>query len=443
MKIAFIVNIFPALSETFILNQVTGLIDQGCEVDIYSLLVPSVQSKLQPNVKKYDLLNRTYYFPKMPKNYIKRSIKGLELLLVSFPKDPLVCLQALNFFKYGRQAASLSILFKVTPTLGKESYDIVHCQFSNLALEVLIPHQIGAIKGKLLSSFRGQDISRYVKQNGNHVYDELFREGDLFLSVCKPFRDQAIQLGCSEEKVIVHGSGIDCSKFAFTPRYLPSNDHIQVVTTSRFVEKKGIEYGIYAIAKLSKVFSNLRYRIIGDGPLRQDLQKLIQKLGVSDTVELLGWKHQQEVIEILNSSHIYIASSVTAQDGNQEGIPNALKEAMAMGLLTISSKHSGIPELVEDGKVGFLVPERDPDAIAEKLRHLIEHPEIWPEMSRAARRRVTGLYDIQRLNKELVEIYQKLLAEDRQHKQLRERVTFGKQASIGEDKSSQVHSLPL
>ncbi len=100
---------------------------------------------------------------------------------------------------------------------------------------------------------------------------------------------------------------------------------------------------------------------------------------------------------------------MTAQDGNQDAPVNTLKEAMAMGLPVIGTLHGGIPELVKDGVSGFLVPERDADAIANKLSYLIEHPEIWPLMGKAGRTYVESRYDINRLNDELVQIYRQVL----------------------------------
>jgi colanic acid/amylovoran biosynthesis glycosyltransferase len=106
----------------------------------------------------------------------------------------------------------------------------------------------------------------------------------------------------------------------------------------------------------------------------------------------------------------FLAPSVTAADGNQDAPVNTLKEAMAMGLPVISTYHGGIPELVEDGVSGFLVPERDAKAIAQKLDYLISHPEIWVQMGRSGRRQVEDKYDMEKLNDELVKIYQNSLS---------------------------------
>ena len=216
-------------------------------------------------------------------------------------------------------------------------------------------------------------------------------------------------MGCDPNKIHVHGSGIDCSKFAFKERYFPDDGKVRIATTGRLVEKKGIEYVIKAIAKVADTHPNIEYNIIGDGPLKDNFQKIIAELNVGHIVKLLGWKHQKEIVEILDICHIFIAPSVTGADGNQDAPVNTLKEAMAMGLPVISTLHGGIPELVEDGISGFLVPERDADAIALKLNYLIEHPEVWQKMGKAGRARVEEKYDMSQLNDELVTIYQQVI----------------------------------
>ena len=112
--------------------------------------------------------------------------------------------------------------------------------------------------------------------------------------------------------------------------------------------------------------------------LRGKLQQLIHDLGVTRAVKLLGWKQQGEILESFYQAHLFLAPSVTAKDGDQEGTPTVLLQAMATGLPVVSTVHSGIPEMVQDGVSGFLVPERDVDALTEKVAYLIEHPEILP-----------------------------------------------------------------
>ena len=140
-----------------------------------------------------------------------------------------------------------------------------------------------------------------------------------------------------------------------------------------------------------------------------ELQQQIEELNASNTIKLLGWKQRNEVVEELDRSHILLAPSILGKNGTQEGIPSVLKEAMAMGLPVVSTQLSGIPELIQDGVSGFIIPQRDVDALIDKLGYLIEHPEVWPEMGHAGRAFIEKNYDVHKLNDRLVEIYQELL----------------------------------
>jgi colanic acid/amylovoran biosynthesis glycosyltransferase len=411
MKVAFLVAHFPVLSEPFIINQIVGVIERGHEVDIYSLDgMPQDTSKVHPLVEQYQLINRTIYAHYRPENELWRWIKGLSLLIANFSKNPAVCWQLLNTSRYFSQAKSLKMLYRALPFLQKKSYDIIHCQFSTLGVFGVWFRQLGLIEGKLISTFRGSDISKFLPKWGEKVYQELFQDTDFFLANCELFKDKAVALGCDANKIHVHGSGIDCQKFTFQERHFPEDNIVRIATTGRLVEKKGIEYVIRAIAQVAQTHPHLEYNIIGDGELKENFQKLIADLNLNDVVKLLGWKQQKEIVELLDKCHIFVAPSVTGKDGNQDAPVNTLKEAMAMGLPVISTRHGGIPELVEDGVSGFLVPERDPEAIACKLTYLIEHPQLWAKMGKAGRALVEEKYDMHKLNDELLAIYQQVLS---------------------------------
>jgi colanic acid/amylovoran biosynthesis glycosyltransferase len=122
-------------------------------------------------------------------------------------------------------------------------------------------------------------------------------------------------------------------------------------------------------------------------------------------VSWLGALPHQEIVRVCRESHVLVAPSVTASGGDVEGIPNALKEAMALGLPVVATRHGGIAELVDDGVSGFLVPERNPAALAERLGFLLDHPERWEAMGRAGRAKVEAEFDAEPLNDRLVELY--------------------------------------
>lgn len=422
MKVAFLVGRFPVLSEAFIVNQITGLLSRGHDVDIYALSGFSGEKKVHPDVEKYDLLARTTYAPVLPNNFLARLGSSAKLLARWGWQDPVLCSRALNVFRYGKTAASFRFLHLVVPFLGGQSddksYDIIHCQFGTYGLLGASLREMGAIAGSLVTTFRGFDISEYPRHQGDDVYHRLFERGDLFFANCDFFRQRVIDLGGDADNIFVHRSSIDCEKFAFSPRKLATLPDtkipVRLVTVGRLTEKKGLAYGIRAVAKLleNTPFAEkfeLHYDIIGEGGLRADLQQLIQQLGVSDCVHLLGKKQQTEIIETLRQAHLFIAPCVTSSTGDQDAPINTLKEAMAMGLPVVSTWHGGIPELVEDGVSGYLVPERDAGAIALKLTELMTHPEIWPQMGVAGRAKVLADYELNQLNDELVMHYEQLL----------------------------------
>ena len=412
MKVAFIVTEFPSLSQTFVLNQITGLIDLGHEVEIFANGAGD-DSKIHEDVRKYNLLERTCYHRKIyqsiPRNKIFRIMKGVNYVVKYIPKRPLVVLRSLNIFKYGRKAISFNLLFQIIPFLDKGPYDIIHCHFGPCGNLGVLLKEVGAIRGKVITAFHGYDLSSYIEKNGNRIYEKLFEKGDLFLPISRRWKGELIKLGCRKEKILVHRMGIDVGRFGFLQRKIRKDGKISILTVARLVEKKGVHYGIQAVAKVHKKHSRIEYKIAGDGPLKSDLKKLINTLNIDEKVHLLGWKEQEEIVELMRDADILLAPSVTSKNGDQEGIPVVLMEALAQGLPVISTQHSGIPELVQNEKSGFLVPEHDIQALADKLEYLIEHPQRWSDMGMAGRKHVAQRYDINKLNDSLVQLYQLLL----------------------------------
>ena len=409
MRIAFLVADFPRLSETFVLNQVTGLLDRGHVVDIYTDHVED-WSRVHPDVNRYRLWEHTYPMQAVPQNYLWRVLKGIGLTLRALGVAPRVLGEAFNVFAYGEQALNLWLLYTaMSLPQPRPTYDLIHCQFGTQGYRGLAFKRLLNPTPKLLVMFRGHDISCYLQEGGDRVYQELFPHIDYCLANCEFFRQRVIDLGWDPERIAVHFSGLDVSKFRFRPRCLLPGEPVQIATTGRLVEKKGIEYAIRAVAQQAPQFPGLTYWIIGDGPQRPWLEQLIHDLGADGSIHLLGWCHEAEIIQILDRCHLFIAPSVTAADGNQDAPINVLKEAMAMGLPVISTHHGGIPELVEEGVSGFLVPERDAEALGTQLHHLLQHPDRWPQMGQAGRAFVERHFDLEHLNDLLVARYQQVL----------------------------------
>lgn len=413
LRVALVVAQFPVLSEPFIVNQAVGLLERGHEVTIFALdLPPPATDKVHPVVERYRLLERAHHAPSVSPNYAIRAVQGLRLLVTAGRRDARAQLRTLNPLRYGLLGASLHLVFRAQPFAGRDPFDIVHCQFGTQGTTAVALRRAGVIRScKIITTFRGHDISRHVRIHGPGCYRELFRYGDYFLANCDYFRNRAIALGCDPARIATHRSGIDCTHFPLTQRRMPPDGPFRVASVGRLVEKKGFEYALRAVARLASASDRqVTYQLIGDGPLRPELEALARKLGIGDLVEFTGAQPQHIVRDALVAAHTLVAPSVTARDGDEDAPINTLKEAMATGLPVVATCHGGIPELVESGVSGFLVPECDADAIAARLLELAGRPEIWPALGAAGRRRVEADYDMERLNDELVRIYERVLA---------------------------------
>jgi colanic acid/amylovoran biosynthesis glycosyltransferase len=405
MKIAVIVKEFPTLSETFILNQITGLIDLGHEVDIYSRTKPIV-TKYHSDVSQYGLLERTFYLEDVPVNKGLRVLKAFKSLIRNFHREPRMLLSSLNIFKYGKQSLSLNLLYAAMPFAGKR-YDIIKCHFGSNGNFGVMLKKMG-IGRKFLTMFHGHDIRKGLQTGGN-MYRSLFEAGDCFLANSNYSFRNLISFGADPQKTLYHPGGIDLTRFSYR-KQANLTEHpkpIVVLTVARLVPEKGLEYGTHAIRKLLERSPSLSliYRIVGEGPLEKSLKRLVGKMKLSDKVFFLGGMVQKEVLQEMSRADIFLLPSV------EETLGVVLMEAQAIGLPVVATDVGSVGQVLKNGQSGYLVPSRDPDAIADKLLYLIEHRDLWPQMGRSGREFIEREFDIKSLNKRLVEIYEGLLAQ--------------------------------
>lgn len=405
MRILYIVNVYPLLTQTFIDDQISGMLKRGHDVEIISLKKP------KENLARHEqaLLNRTTYLEKIPKQYFKRIIRVTELFHSQKGRKNLRLLYwSMNFFKYGREAISLHLSFLALLCMNKKPYDIIHCQFGTIAPIAIRLRDIGALKGKIVTSIRGFDLGQIIKDITGD-YKELPLKVDLFLPVCSALKEQLLKIGCPAQHIIVMYGGINYKEIPFSTK-LPNNGMpVRILSVGRLVEKKGFTYAIQAIRTVIQSGEKIEYKIIGDGVLFEELSGMIRELNIEKYVTIVGWKTHREVIGQLQLSDLLLAPSITTESGNIEGIPNILKEAMAAGLPVISTQHSGIPELIEDGKSGFIVPERDAGAIAGKIFYLIKNRSVWKDLSINGRKMIENKFDTDKQNHYLDKIYSTLV----------------------------------
>lgn len=401
MRVAMIVDHFPSLSETFILRQITGLIDRGHDVTIFPNKMGDTATT-HHDVAAYDLLNRTL-FVDVPRSRTVRIFRAVHRLFAAPRKRS--GLRALNVARFGRDALSLRLAYSVLRFSRCRSFDVLHCQLEPTGLQGMLFRSLGAVSCPLVTSWRGHDFAKSVHGYRGCTYARLFAEGELFLPVSESLRDQLLNNGCPAEKIRVLHSGLDCREFPYRPRSRVPGRPVRVVTVGRLVPNKGVEYGMQALAALASSGEDVEYHIIGDGPERQRLECLASRLGIGNRVTFHGWVLRGDMPRLLDSFDLLAAPSLTTADGAREGIPNSLKEAMAMAMPVVGTRHSGIPELVEDSVSGYLVAEADATELADALKRLIHEPEKWAEMGLRGRRRIEQQYDIETLNDRLVELY--------------------------------------
>jgi colanic acid/amylovoran biosynthesis glycosyltransferase len=266
----------------------------------------------------------------------------------------------------------------------------------------------------LVTTFYGYDVSQLPRiKIWQEAYQILFREGTLFLVEGNAMKKLLVGIGCPGEKITIQHIGIDTKNILFKERSFPANGKIVILFCGRFVEKKGLLFALKAVKHLISKHIPVEFRIIGDGTLRDSAESFIRENNLDQSVRLLGYQPHRVFLEELRNAHLYLQPSVSAQDGDSEGgAPTTLLEAQAAGVPVVATYHADIPEVVINEKSGFLVPERNADAIADRLEHLINHPDKWPIMGKAGRQHIEAHYNIDKEVNHLENIYGALISKN-------------------------------
>ena len=248
--------------------------------------------------------------------------------------------------------------------------------------------ELGVLVGKQATVFHGADISRrHILEEHKQDYVNLFEQSELLLPISHLWERKLIEMGCPPEKIHVTRMGIEPEKFNFEPRQA-FHSPLRIVSVARLTEKKGLDVAVKASEILKQRGGQFEFTIIGNGDQDEMMREHIANAGLEDCVRMPGFKPQEEIRAALSEADIFLLPSKTAADGDMEGIPVALMEAMAVGLPVVSTFHSGIPELIENNVSGWLVPENDAEALADTLFRLSQGDIDVAPVVAAARRKV-------------------------------------------------------
>ncbi|MFL6515832.1 MAG: glycosyltransferase [Chthoniobacterales bacterium] len=250
--------------------------------------------------------------------------------------------------------------------LDKSGAQLLHIYFGHIAVH-LMP-LIEVWPNPTVVSFHGSDaLVELDKAAFREATKRMLGAVRAVFVRSESLRRRLVELTDDADKISVVRTGIPLDQFPFRPRPIPSDGRWQLAQAGRLIEKKGMATSLRAFSEFAQIFPNARLVIAGEGPLLEDLQKLSDELHIKDKVSFPGFLNQDQLRELYYESHIFLHPSRIGSDGNQEGVPNSMLEAMATGLPVFATRHGGIPEAIDHGQSGVLVAEQDHAALAAEL----------------------------------------------------------------------------
>ncbi len=292
----------------------------------------------------------------------------------------------------------------ITAVLDREGAQLLHIFFGHIAVHLL--PLIRAWQKPSVVSFHGADVQVDMEKR---AYRTATRE--MLNAVTRVFVRSAslkravIELGCDENKIDIVRTGIPLQEFPFREREFPENGEWHFLQASRLVQKKGIATTLHAFTVFLQHYPRATLTIAGEGPMLEELKELTRRLKIADRVVLPGFVAPEKLREIYYASHIFLHPSETGSDGNQEGIPNSMLEAMATGLPVFATEHGGIPEAIENNVSGILVPERAHEALSEAVLKSAQDRQLLARLARNGADVVAKKFDQQNQIRRLEEIY--------------------------------------
>jgi colanic acid/amylovoran biosynthesis glycosyltransferase len=290
----------------------------------------------------------------------------------------------------GRDPERDEITSDYTRAFRRARCDAVLVEFGHIAVQAM--DSCRALGLPMIVHFHGFDAhSGSILDRYGARYGEMFEQAAALVVVSRTMQDALLALGAPAEKTHYVPYGVDLDRFrGAAPERAPA----RFLAVGRFVEKKAPLLTLAAFASVWRRYPEARLRMIGDGELLEACRDLACGLGIGDAVEFIGTQPNDVVAAEMRRARGFVQHSLVAADGNSEGMPVAILEAGASGLPVVSTRHAGIPEVVDDGTTGFLVDERDVEGMAERMERLLAEPGLAGELGRSARRRIEAHFSI-------------------------------------------------
>jgi glycosyltransferase involved in cell wall biosynthesis len=290
---------------------------------------------------------------------------------------------------------------RILALIEHENCLLLHVFFGNVAIHLLPLLRRCSIP--IVVSFHGSDVAGSMASAGySEALVELFSLATVVPCRSKQLASRVAGLGCPEAKTRLMRTAVP--DLTFVEREPPGNGEWRIVQAARLVPKKGVSAALHAFAAFRRRHPGATFTIAGEGPLEKELRRTAAELGVGDQVQFAGFLPQRALQDLFFQSHVFLHPSETA-GGDVEGIPNAMLEAMATGLPVVSTRHGGIPEVIEDGWNGLLCGEGDVEGVTSALLRLAGNPSLYRALARQASDSVHRQFSRERQVAAIEEIY--------------------------------------
>ncbi|QTY27710.1 glycosyltransferase family 4 protein [Flavobacterium sp. CS20] len=402
MKIYFKLKAFPQISETFIVNNIIYAKSKGYEVGIYVDCYNGIENSSQSELlKKYNIERDIIKPITFSTNKVKKTFQVLRMLL-----NLKILFYLIPYYKLKRKK-------NLTPLVELYQYrsfknQIVHVHFNNATHPLVELSSIGYINPKCIITFHGYDAYLEDKNSFQIKYSEFYKKHVVGVTInSKHLTIDVLKLGVDKNLVTIVPIGIDIDFFRGSPKNI-NVKKIKILSVGRLVQWKGHIYGLKAIKHLTDKGYEVEYTVIGAGNLEQELKNEAKKLDIYNTVTFLGALPQKEVFKYMKSSDIFLLpSTFDNKVGRRETFGLVSVEAQAVGLPVVGFNSGGFPETLIDGQTGFVVEDRNVEALSEKIEYLITHPNQYAKMSKAAINHASK-FDHKKTTQQYLELYKTL-----------------------------------